>query len=61
MAHCERCGTEKKETGAPIWEIYCPNKDCTLDKERFYEGVREAIERAEREMYEQLKRKFEGE
>lgn len=28
MKNCEYCGTELAQTGAPIWEEYCPNKSC---------------------------------
>lgn len=26
---CPYCGTEMKNTGAPIWEDYCPKDECT--------------------------------
>jgi hypothetical protein len=55
---CPACGTALAETGAPIWESYCPNDACTYEREQFYKGVRETIERREREEYERLKAKY---
>lgn len=31
---CPKCATPLAETGAPIWEIYCPNKACSHDMDR---------------------------
>lgn len=38
---CPRCGTEMKNCGAPIWEDYCPNKECTWDRDEMFRRVRE--------------------
>lgn len=37
---CPRCGTATVNTGSPIWEDYCPNEDCTYDREQFGITVR---------------------
>lgn len=45
---CELCGTALAETGAPIWETYCPNKDCDRDKRHLKAALKAAKERHER-------------
>jgi hypothetical protein len=40
MNQCPKCGTELAETGAPIWETYCPNKECSHDWDEFAKGLR---------------------
>lgn len=40
MSVCEGCGAAMKETGAPIWEEYCPNQQCTYQRDQFFAQVR---------------------
>lgn len=32
---CKGCGTTLVNTGAPIWEDYCPNEQCTYERDKF--------------------------
>lgn len=41
---CKGCGTQRIDTGPPIWEDYCPNKECTYDKDDFFAGLRAHME-----------------
>lgn len=41
--NCEKCGTPLAETGAPIWETYCPNDGCTHDKDEFEASMRQLM------------------
>ena len=65
MSECKGCGTELKNCGAPIWEDYCPNKECHYEAEQFKERLRQAgeemrrkkaLEAAAPELYEALLR-----
>lgn len=44
MSKCKGCGTELKNCGAPIWEDYCPNKECHYEAEQFKSRMRKAGE-----------------
>lgn len=37
---CKGCGAQRVDTGPPIWEDYCPNEECTYDKDEFFAGFR---------------------
>lgn len=39
---CPGCGSPMAETGAPIWEEYCTNKECTYERERMLKEIRRA-------------------
>ena len=63
MSYCAGCGTELKNCGAPIWEDYCPNKECHYEAEQFKARMRKAgeemrkkktLESAAPELYEAL-------
>lgn len=56
--NCPDCGTKMAETGAPIWDVYCPNKACGREKRLMREGVARVIGQRERAEYERLKAKF---
>jgi hypothetical protein len=40
LGTCEHCHTPLAETGAPIWEIYCPNPECTVERDRMFVELR---------------------
>jgi negative regulator of sigma E activity len=40
--HCPYCGTKMENCGAPIWEDYCPNTDCTGHRDEFLRQVKAA-------------------
>lgn len=48
MSDCAGCGTELKNCGAPIWEDYCPNKECHYEAEQFKARMRKAGEEMRR-------------
>ena len=45
---CEYCGSGLVETGAPIWETYCPNTECDREKRHLKAALKAAKERRER-------------
>lgn len=64
MSECQGCGTKLENCGAPIWEDYCPNKECHYEAEQFKIRLRKsgeemrkkkALEAAAPELYEALK------
>ncbi len=57
---CKYCKGDMVNTGAPIWEDFCPNENCVEDyRKEFYKGVRESIEDSEYKEYLRLKEKYE--
>ncbi|PSJ60805.1 hypothetical protein [Pseudaminobacter soli (ex Li et al. 2025)] len=48
---CPSCGTPRENTGAPVWEDFCPNEECTHDRDefrRFFANSRAAFARDQR-------------
>jgi hypothetical protein len=41
---CPYCATPMANCGAPIWEDYCPNKECTGHRDEFMEEFRRGRE-----------------
>lgn len=39
---CPHCGTEMENCGAPLWEDFCPNRDCAGLAKDFARAVRDA-------------------
>jgi len=37
---CKFCGTQKVNTGAPLWEDYCPASDCNGARDEMLDAVR---------------------
>lgn len=37
---CPYCQTQKVNTGAPIWEDYCPNRECNGEAMELRERLR---------------------
>lgn len=44
MSECNGCGAKLENCGAPIWEDYCPNKECHYEAEQFKSRMRKACE-----------------
>lgn len=40
---CPYCETKMVNSGAPIWEDYCPNKDCTGHRDALIASIRERL------------------
>lgn len=38
---CPKCGTALAYTGAPIHEDYCPNKECTHERDKMVASLRD--------------------
>lgn len=46
---CPYCGTQMVETGAPIWEEYCPNDACDGHRKAMFAAISKQV-RADRAM-----------
>jgi predicted amidophosphoribosyltransferase len=55
---CEGCGAPLAETGPPIWETYCTDRDCKHDWEEMVRLMALSMIEQERREYERLKAKF---
>ena len=40
---CPYCGTQMENSGAPIWEDYCPSEACTGHREAFWAALRSRV------------------
>lgn len=38
---CPHCGAPMASTGAPIWEDYCTNKRCTVERDAMLADIRQ--------------------